>query len=179
MEGGSVTCVPRGAQFGIGDVPVRAHVGRHLAQVAAQIVDRRAAPKPVAVVDAVHDEPRLQDDRVRDHRVLGRVGVLGDVEILLDDAPGIGQERPGGADGRTELVELEQVVGADGDDLRVADGDLGVGRGELEVLLMVLGAEVASGQDKDHRTIALELAEGAPLAGVVGQLVVGEPGPRA
>jgi hypothetical protein len=55
--------------------------------------------------------------------------------------------------------------------------DLRVEGGQLQVLLMVLGAEVAPRQDKDHRVVAVQLAESAPLAGVVGQFVVREPAP--
>jgi hypothetical protein len=45
------------------------------------------------------------------------------------------------------------------------------------MLLVVLGAEVAARQDQDHRVAALQLAEAPSGAGVVGQLVVGEPSP--
>jgi hypothetical protein len=60
-------------------------------------------PEPVAVVDSVDDEAGLEHKRVRDHRVVFGVGVLLDVEILLDASFRIGQERPLGTDGRTEL----------------------------------------------------------------------------
>ena len=70
-----------------------------------EVGDRRATPEPVAVVDAVDDEPRLEHERVRDHRVVLGVGVLLDVEVPLDDAPGVGEERPLGADRRAELLE--------------------------------------------------------------------------
>jgi hypothetical protein len=43
----------------------------------------------------------------------------------------------------TELVGLEDVVGRDGDDLGVGDGDLRVMGCQLEVLLVVLRAEAA------------------------------------
>src|SRR5579863_2104070 len=43
---------PRGTQ-----VPVRADLGRGGTQVMPQVVERRAAPEPVAVVDAVDDQP--------------------------------------------------------------------------------------------------------------------------
>ena len=98
-----------------------------------------AAPEPVAVVEAVDDQTRLEHQRVRDHRVVVGVGVLGDVEVLLNLAAGVGQEGPLRADGVPELVGLEDVVGKDRDDLGVADADLRVVGGQLEVLLVVLG----------------------------------------
>ena len=67
--------------------------------------DRGAPPEPVAVVDAVDDEPGLEHERVRDHRVVLGVGVLLDVEVPLDDAPRVGEERPLGADRGAELLE--------------------------------------------------------------------------
>src|ERR1700729_1079501 len=78
---------PRGAQ-----VPVRADLGGGGAQVTPQVVERRAAPEPVAGIDAGHDKTRLEHQRVRDHRVVLWVGVLGDVEFPLDGPAGIGQE---------------------------------------------------------------------------------------
>src|SRR5262245_10571599 len=84
VETRQVTRVPGLAESGSAQVPIRADLSRHGAQVASEVLDRRAAPEPVAVVDAVDDEPRLEHERVRDHRVVFRVGILLDVEILLD-----------------------------------------------------------------------------------------------
>src|SRR5215472_5175139 len=135
---------PRLAQAGSGQLPVRADLPGHLAQVAAQVLDRGPAPEPVAVVHAVDDQARLEHQRVRDHRVVVRVGVLLDVEVLLHMPAGIGQERPLRADRVTELVGLEVVVCRDRDDLRVGHRDLRVERRQLQVLLVVLGAEPAA-----------------------------------
>ena len=64
-----------------------------------------AAQEPVADVDVVDDQPWLEHDRVGDHRVVVGVGVLGDVEVLLHLAAGVGQEGPVGADqSRNSLV---------------------------------------------------------------------------
>src|SRR5262249_40211802 len=68
-----VARVPCLAESGRAQVPVRTDLPRHLAQVASEVFDRRAAPEPVAVVDDVDDEPRLEHERVRDHRVVLRV----------------------------------------------------------------------------------------------------------
>ena len=44
----------------------------------------------------------------------------------------------------------------------------------IQVLLVILRAEVAAREQEDHRVVPLQLAELAPLLGVVRQLVVGE-----
>src|ERR1700722_21039962 len=56
---------PRRAQ-----IPVRADLGRGGTQVTPQLVERRAPPEPVAVIDTVNDQPGLEHQRVRDHRVV-------------------------------------------------------------------------------------------------------------
>ena len=66
------------------------------------------------------------------------------------------------------------VVGGNGDDLGVGDVDLGVVGGQLEVLLVLLRAVVAAREREYQRVAALELAEPADGAGVVGQRVIGE-----
>jgi hypothetical protein len=166
--------VPCRAQVRCGQVPVRADFAGYLAKIAAQVLERRPAPEPVAVVDAVDDQPRLEYERVRDHRVVVGVGVFLDVEVLLDLAAGVGQEGPLRADRVSELVGLKDVVGRDGDDLGVGDADLRVVGGQLEVLLVVLGAEAAAGEHQDHRVDPLQFAQPPPGLGVVGQLVVGK-----
>ncbi len=60
-----------------------------------------------------------------------RVGVLLDVEVLLDGALRVGEKRPVGADGRAEFQNCVVVVGRDRGDLGVGDDDLRVERGEL------------------------------------------------
>ena len=115
------------------------------------------------------DQARLEHQRVRDHRVVLGVGVFLDVEVALDGAAGVGEERPLGADRGPELLQGVMVVGGDGDDLRVADGDLRIVRCELQVLLVLLRAVVAPRQGEDQRVVALELAQRAHGAGVIRQ----------
>jgi hypothetical protein len=79
----------------------------------------------------VDDQPRLEHEGVRDHRVVLGVGVLGDVEVLLDRPPGIGQEGPRGADRCAELLQRVVLVGGDRDDLGVGHRDLRVVGGHL------------------------------------------------
>src|SRR5688572_3260386 len=70
MEGRPVARVPGLAETGGAEVPVGADLGADRAQVVPEVIDRGAPPEPVAVVDAVDDEPRLEHERVRDHRVV-------------------------------------------------------------------------------------------------------------
>src|SRR5215204_3243060 len=123
MEGRPVARVPGLAEATHAEVPVGADLGADRAQVVPDVDERRAAPEPVAVVDAVDDEPGLERERVRDHRVVLGVGVLLDVEVLLDDALRVGEEGLG-ADRRAELLQRVMLVGRDRDDLGVGDGDL-------------------------------------------------------
>jgi hypothetical protein len=72
----------------------------------------------------VDDQPRLEHQRVRDHGVVLGVGVLLNVEVLLDGAAWVGQEGPLSADGGAEFLQGVVVVGGDGGDLGVAHRDL-------------------------------------------------------
>ena len=69
---------------GCTQVPVGTDFARHRAQIVPKIDDRRTPPEPVAVIDAVDHEARLEHERVRDHRIVLGVGVLLDVEIFLN-----------------------------------------------------------------------------------------------
>src|SRR3954465_7777551 len=90
-----------------------------------------------------------------------------------------GEEGPLGSNRGTELLQRVMVVGGDGDDLGVRHRHLGLERGQLEVLLVLLGAVVAPGQREDQRILALELAERPNGLGVVGERVVGEGAARS
>jgi hypothetical protein len=47
--------------------------------------------------------------------IVDRIRVFGDVEIFLDDTPGVGEESPVSADSAAIFVRLSDVVGADRD----------------------------------------------------------------
>src|SRR4029453_14222148 len=96
--------------FAAADVPVGTAALQHGAQIHAQLLHRRPAEEPVAVVDLEDTQAGLEYQRVRDHRIVMRVGVFRDVEILLHFAPRVREKRPLGADAIAELVRLEQVV---------------------------------------------------------------------
>ena len=111
---------------------------------------------------------------MRDHRVVMRVGVFRDVEILLQLAPGVREKRPVRADAGAELVRLEQVVGRDGHETAVAHLHLAVELQQPLVLPSFLGTETSAGEHKDERIASLQLRERPVLAAVVRKLVVGK-----
>jgi hypothetical protein len=84
------TPFPSGFQLGPSDVPVRTAFPQYSTQVLPELFDRGSAEEPVAVVDLEYNEARFEDDDMRDHRIVLGVGVLGDVEILLNLSSRIG-----------------------------------------------------------------------------------------
>ncbi len=142
-----------------------------------EVIDRRSAPEPVAVIDAVNDQAWLEHERVRDHRVVVRVGVLLDVEFFLDRPSRVGQEGPLSADRCAELLQRVVVVGGNRHDLGVGNRDLRLERCKLKVLLVLFRTVVAAGEREDHRIPALELTQRAHGIGVVGQRIIGEDAP--
>src|ERR1700720_1514434 len=98
VETREVTRIPCLAESRSTQIPVWADFARHVAQVVPKIDDRRTPPEPVAVVDAVDHEARLEHERMRDHRVMLGVGVLLDGEILLNRSGGVRKEGPYGSD---------------------------------------------------------------------------------
>src|SRR5215210_5391695 len=65
-------------------------------------------------------------------------------------------------------------VGGDRGHLGVGHGELGIERGELEMLLVLPRAVVAMREREDQRIVALQLAETPEGPRVIGQLVVRE-----
>src|SRR5258705_219588 len=84
------TMLSSGIQCGRGDVTVPTSLPPRTTQVLPKLFDGRPAKKQVAVVDLEYNQPRFEDDDIRDHRIVLAVRVLGDVEILLNLAPRIG-----------------------------------------------------------------------------------------
>ena len=83
------------------------------------------------------------------------IGVFGDVEVLLDDAPRVGEKRPVGADAAAVFVGLGEVVGADRDEPRVGDLHLAM---ELRRALRPAGDPWG----KIHRGSAREPSDSVP-----------------
>src|SRR6266481_3462781 len=111
--------------------------------------DRWTPPEPVAVIDAVDHQTWLEHERMRDHRIVLGVGVLLNVEILLNCSAGIRKECPLGSNRRTEFLKSMVIVGGDGGDLSVCHRDLLVERGEFQMLLVLLWAVMAARKCKD------------------------------
>jgi hypothetical protein len=174
VEARKVAPVPCLAESRQAQIPVGTNFARHSAQIVPEICDRRATPKPVAVLDAVDHEARLENERVRNHRIVFGVGILLDVEVFLNFSLRVGEEGPLGADRRTKLLNRVVVVGGDRGDLGVRHRDLRVERSELQMLLVLLRAIVAACEREDQRVVALEFTELALFVRVIGQLVVGE-----
>src|SRR5580704_15316625 len=76
--------LPSGFQFRRGDVPVGAAFFRNGAQILAEIFHRGPAEEPVAVVDLINDEARLEHNYMWDHGIVSSVGVFGNIEIFLN-----------------------------------------------------------------------------------------------
>ncbi len=93
------------------------------------------------------------------HRIVQRIGVFLDVQILLDDAARIGEKGPLGAQRIAELVGLHQLVGGDGHDPRVADLELRVEIDQVSQLPAILGAVMPPRQDEDHGILRLEFRQ--------------------
>ena len=119
--------------------------------------------EPVAVVDFVNDQTGLEDNRVRDHGIVERIGVFGNVEVFLDFTRRVGEERPVGADPAAVLIRLRDVVGADRDQPAVADLEFAVELDQPFRLPAVLGAEAPAAEDEDQRVLSLQLGEPAML----------------
>src|ERR1700688_610565 len=113
--------LPGGFEFGRSDVPIRAAFFGDGAEVLAEIFGSGAAEEPVAVVDLINDEAGLEDNHVGDHGIVERIGIFGDVEIFLDDAPRVGEERPVGVDSAAILIRFGDIVGADCDETAIGD----------------------------------------------------------
>ena len=128
--------------------------------------------EPVAIVDLINDETGLEDDHVGDHGIVGRIGIFGDVEILLDDAPRVGEERPVSADPGAVFVRFDDAVGADRDKAAIGDLELAVEHEKSFRLPAILGAVTATAEDEHHRMLPLQVRKLSALPGVVGKLVV-------
>ncbi len=86
--------LPRSLHFGSCDIPIRPAFLRDYAEILTEVLKRRAAEEPIAVLDLVNDETRFHDDDMGNHRIVVWIGVFGDVEILLNDSSRIRKERP-------------------------------------------------------------------------------------
>src|SRR5207302_10497128 len=89
VERRALARLPRLAKAWGSQIPIGADLVCHLAKVPTKVLERRSAPEPIAVVDTVDGESRLEHKGMRDHRVVVRVGVLLDFEVLLHLSYGV------------------------------------------------------------------------------------------
>ena len=139
-----------------------------------ELCHRGPTPVPVSVVDLEDLESGLEYEGVGDHRIVRLIRELFDVQILLDDPIGVRQERPRGAQRVPELIDVQLIVGRDEGQSRVSISELGIYADQLPYELMLFGIEAATGQMEHHRVASLELRQGPPPAGLIGELVVGK-----
>src|SRR5271165_7340042 len=159
--------LPRRFEFRRRDVPVRPTFHDHGAQVLTELFYCRPTEEPISVIDLVDDEAGREYDHMRDHRIVRRIGVFGDVEILLNYAPRIREERPMRADAAAKFVGLYDVVGADRNQPAITNLHFAVKLDKSLSLPTILRAVAAAAQDDDHRILSLQLRELSALCGVV------------
>jgi hypothetical protein len=116
----------------------------------------------------------LKHDHVRDHGIVDRIRVFGDVEILLDGTSRIGEERPMGTDSAAILVRLGDIVRADRDQPAIGHLELTMEPNQPFRLPAILGAETPAAEDKNHGMLSLQFGELPPFRGVVRKLIVGK-----
>ena len=103
-----------------------------------------------------------------------RVGILRNVEVLLNNPVGVGEEGPLGAHRRAELLQSVMVIGGNHNNLRVCHRNFRIKRGKVQMLLVFLRAVMAARKRQNQGIIALKFAEPAQCARVIGQLIVGK-----
>ena len=113
--------LPRRFEFGRCDIPIRPAFLGDSAEILAEILQSRPAPEPVAVVNLMDDQTGLEHDRVGNHRIVERICVLGDVEVLLDFTPRVRKERPVGTDSAAIFIRLCDIIGANRDQPAIAN----------------------------------------------------------
>ena len=169
--------LPRRFEFGRGDVPVRPALLGNGAQVLAEIFQSGPAEEPISVVDLINDKTGLEDNHVRNHGIVDRVRVFGDVEVLLNDTPRVGEESPVGADSAAIFIRQSDIVGANRDKPAIGNLELTMEFSKPFRLPAVLGLETSAAEDENHRMLSLQFGELPAFCGVVGKLIVGEDNP--
>jgi hypothetical protein len=79
--------LPSCSEVGRCDVPIRPAFLGYGAEVLTELLQGRPTEKPVAIVDLINDKAGLEDNHMRDHRIVEGIGIFGDIEILLHDTP--------------------------------------------------------------------------------------------
>src|SRR5271165_5668293 len=169
-----VALLPRRFEFGRGDVPVRPAFPGNGTQVLAEIFQSGPAEEPVAVVDLINNQTGLEDNHVRNHGIVGRIGVFGDVEIFLDNTPRVGEKRPVSAHSGAIFIRQRDIVGANRDQPAIGNLEFTMQLNQPFSLPAVLGTETSAAENQNHWMLPLKFGEPAVFRGVVGKLIVGE-----
>jgi hypothetical protein len=106
-----------------------------------------------------------------------RIGVFGDVEVLLDFPPRVGEERPVRADSCAVFIRLGDIVGADRDQPAIGNLEFTMELNQPFRLPAVLGSVTPAAEDEHQGVLSLQVGELPVFRGVVGQLIVGEDSP--
>jgi hypothetical protein len=146
--------LPRCFEFGRCDVPVWPAFLGNGTQVLAKIFQSRPAEEPVAVVDLINDKAGLKDNHMGDHGIVDRIGIFGDVEVILDNSPRVGEERPVGTDSAAIFIRFGDIVGANRDEAAIGDLKLTMELNKPFSLSAVLGAEASAAEDENRRMLS-------------------------
>jgi len=84
-----------------------------------------------------------------DHRIVLRVGISHDIEVLLNGSFGIRETGPLGTYRRSKLLQGVVVIGGDRSNLGVFHSDLQINRGKVQMLLVFFRAVVSSRKPYD------------------------------
>src|SRR5207249_12236034 len=132
------------------------------------IFGRGTPPEPVAVVDFVDHQPRLKHQRVRNHRVVMWVRILLYLKVLLYFSSTVREKRPLRPNGIAKFVRLQDIVGRDGDNLRISDSYLMVEICQGKMLLVIFGAIMPTRKYENHGVVALQLTQTPTCSIVIG-----------
>jgi len=160
--------LPRSFELGRCDVPVRAAFLEDRAEVLSEVFRGRPTEEPVAVVDLVNDKAGFEHNHVGDHGIVKRVGVFGDIEIVLDTAPRVREERPVGTDSAAIFIRLGDIVGADRDQPAIGNLEFTMELNQPFRLSAVLGSVTPAAEDEDHGVVSLQVGELPVFCGMVG-----------
>src|SRR5271165_5983717 len=96
---------------------------------------------------------------MRDHWVVDRIRVFGDVEVLLDDTHDVGEERPVSPDSAAIFICLSDIVGANRHKPAVGNFKLTMELNKTLSLPAVLGAKASAAKNKNHWMLSLKLRQ--------------------
>src|ERR1700684_1899597 len=105
----------------------------------------------------MNDEAGLEDKHVGDHGIVDRIRIFGDVEILLNDTPRVGEERPVSADSGAIFAGLRDIVGANRDQPAIRNLKFAMELNKAFRLPAVLGTETSAAEDENHWMLSLHL----------------------